>query len=69
MSCDKNNNQEHHNNHNHQNYQNNKNSMNSTMHNNNKTSAEIAAEQWDSWTGNPDDHEITNNVSKDQVNP
>jgi len=37
--------------------------------NSGKTSAEIAAELWDSWVGNPDDHEITRNVNKDNINP
>ena len=37
--------------------------------NSGKTSAEIAAEQWDSWLGNPDDHESTNNVTKENINP
>ena len=33
-----------------------------------KTSAEIAAELWDSWLGNPDDHEPVNGPINDDLN-
>ena len=48
-----------------QNYQN----MRNQQRQSGKTSAEIAAELWDSWIGHPDDHEITRNVTKDNINP
>jgi len=65
MSCDKNK------------YQNNQNPPTNEEHWNQreqqqkdgKTSAEIAAELWDSWLGNPDDHEISRNLKNKNVNP
>jgi len=62
MSCDKNK-------YNNQNNPQNQNSQNSGQPKTGKTSAEIAAEQWDSWLGNPDDHEITRNLNKHNINP
>ena len=52
---------------NNQTYQNNLDKLNEPSTNylsKEKTSAEIAAEQWDSWLGNPDDHEITRNLNQ-----
>ena len=48
-----------------QNYQN----MRNQQRRDGKTSAEVAAELWDSWVGNPDDHEITSQLLEEQVNP
>ena len=66
MSCNKNNDLKQYNN---QNHPNNQNPQNSGQQNSDKTSAEVAAEMWDSWLGNPDDHEISRNLKNQPLNP